>query len=87
MTRSGATLAIDARIGGGTHRLERGPATATYRSGSFQAVLDPRSWSVVSTRLDGAPAEGETHDLAACALLIALLNAEPVLPPLPGSPA
>ena len=44
--------------------------------------LDTASWKVVAADAGGA-AEGEALDLSTCALLIALLNAEPALPPLP----
>ena len=82
MTRSAGTVAVDARIGGRTHRLERHASLAEYRSGSLRVVLEPVDWHLLDVSLEGTPAEGETLDLGTCALLIALLHAEPALPPL-----
>ncbi|MBP7674824.1 MAG: putative selenate reductase subunit YgfK [Thermoanaerobaculia bacterium] len=87
MTRSGETVAIEARVAGRAHRLERHPSLAEYRSDALRVVLEPGQWRVLDVRLEGAPAEGEVLDLGACALLIALLHAEPALPPLPNAPA
>lgn len=85
MARSGETVAIEARIAGRTHRLERHPSLAEYRSDVLRLVLEPGQWRVLDVRLEGAPAEGDVLDLGACALLIALLHAEPALPPLPNA--
>lgn len=86
MTRAGDGVAIDARIAGRTHRLERHGPLAEYRSDALRVVLETGAWHVVDVRLLGTPAEGEALDLSACARLVALLAAEPALPPLP-SPA
>jgi len=82
MTRLPGGVAIDARIGGRTHRLERHDGLAEYRSDALRVVLETGAWRVVDVRLDGSPAEGELLDLSACARLVALLAAEPALPPL-----
>jgi putative selenate reductase len=82
MTRENGSVVIEAKIAGHSHRLERGPAIATYRSGVLSATLDPTSWKLVATKVEGAPVEGEAVDLGTCAHLIALLHAEPALPPL-----
>ena len=49
--------------------------------GPLHATLDPVPWTSRRPRR-WAPAEGDVLDLGACALLIALLHAEPALPPL-----
>lgn len=85
MTRLPGGVALDARIGGRTHRLERHDGLAEYRTEALRVVLETGSWRVVDVRLEGSPAEGEALDLSACARLVALLAAEPVLPPLPAS--
>lgn len=87
MTRSGAAVAIDARIGGRAHRLEVNDGVAEYRSDALRATLDAGTWKVVDARAEGKPAEGEFLGLGTCALLIALLHAEPALPPLSNVPA
>jgi putative selenate reductase len=83
MTRSGRTVVLEARISGRGHRLERGPAAATYRSDSLEVALDPGSWRVLDARVVGTPPDGFVLDLSSCALLVALLGAETALPPLP----
>jgi putative selenate reductase len=85
MTRVEGGVAIDARIGGRAHRLERHDGLAEYRSEALRVVLETGSWRVVDVRVVGSPAEGEVLDLSACARLVALLAAEPVLPPLQAS--
>ena len=87
MTRSGGAVAIDARIAGRSHRLERRNGVAEYRSDTLRATLDATTWTLVDARAEGTPAEGDALDLAACALLIALLHAEPALPPVTPSAA
>jgi hypothetical protein len=72
---------VEARVAGRTHRLVRGDGAAEYQAGPFRVSLDPASWTVVAADAGGA-AEGEALDLSTCALLIALLHAEPALPPL-----
>lgn len=85
MTRAGDGVAIDARIGGRQHRLARHGGLAEYRSDELRVVLETGAWRVVDVRLVGEPAEGALLDLSACARLVALLAAEPALPPLPES--
>ncbi len=85
MTRSGGAVVLEARIAGRTHRLERHASLAEYRSDALRVVLEPGGWHVLDVRLEGEPAEGEALDLGACALLIALLHAEPALPSLPNT--
>lgn len=82
MTRDGDGLVLDARIGGHVHRLEHHGALAEYRSEELRVVLETRDWRVVDVRLVGSPADGSLLDLSACARLVALLAAEPTLPPL-----
>jgi putative selenate reductase len=85
MSRTDDSVVIEARIGGRPHRLERHASLAEYRSDALRVVLDPGAWRVLDVRLEGVRPEGETLDLSACALLAALLRAEPALPPLPVS--
>lgn len=87
MTRSGEAVAIDARIGGRAHRLERRGAVAEYRSDALQATLDTATWKVVGARAGASSADGDVLDLETCALLIALLHAEPALPLVSITPA
>ena len=85
MTGGGGSVTIEAKVAGRAHRLECRNGGAEYRTGPFRVALDPSRWTVVSAAAEGA-AEGEALDLSTCALLIALLSAQSVLPPLPGSP-
>lgn len=87
MTRDGDTLVLDARIAGRAHRLEHHGALAEYRSDSLRVVLEPAGWHVLDVRLEPGAVEGDRLDLAACALLVALLPAESALPPLPAGNA
>lgn len=73
-------VAVEAKLGGRVHRLERHDGTATYRSDKLVARLDPSGWSLLGCEPAGPLAEGETLDLSPCATLIALLDAESVLP-------
>jgi putative selenate reductase len=84
LSRRGESVTVEARVAGRTHRLVRGAGEAEYSTGPFRVSLDPASWTVVAADA-GEAAEGEDLDLSTCALLIALLHAEPVLPPLSGS--
>ncbi len=81
MTREGGTTAIDARVGGRRHRLERRGDAAEYVSESLRATFDASRWTLAEACLEGAPEEGTSLDLSTCALLIALLHAAPALPP------
>jgi len=87
MTRDGDALVLDARISGRAHRLEHHGALAEYRSDSLRVVLEPAGWHVLDVRLEPGAVEGDRLDLAACALLVALLPAESALPPLPAGNA
>ena len=87
MTRDGDALVLDARIAGRAHRLEHHGALAEYRSDSLRVVLEPAGWHVLDVRLEPGAVEGDRLDLAACALLVALLPAESALPPLPAGNA
>ncbi|MBK8595364.1 MAG: putative selenate reductase subunit YgfK [Holophagales bacterium] len=82
MTRTDGVVAIDARVAGRSHRLEVGGAVARYRSDLLFATLDAATWKVVEARAGEGAVEGDSLDLDTCALLIALLHAEPVLPPI-----
>jgi putative selenate reductase len=85
MTRGNGALAIEARVAGRPHRLERAGDIATYASESLRATFDASHWSLADVRVEGSPREGETLDLSTCALLITLLNAAPALPPGPAA--
>ncbi len=87
MTRDGDALVLDARIADRAHRLEHHGALAEYRSDSLRVVLEPAGWHVLDVRLEPGAVEGDRLDLAACALLVALLPAESALPPLPAGNA
>jgi putative selenate reductase len=82
MTRTGGAVAIDARVAGRAHRLERRDGVAEYRSDALRATLDTTTWTLIDARVEGTPAEGDVLDLSTCAFLITLLHAEPALPPL-----
>ncbi|MFL5300813.1 MAG: putative selenate reductase subunit YgfK [Anaeromyxobacteraceae bacterium] len=80
LRRTDGGVVIDARLGGRTHRLERGGGAAEYRSDRLVARFDPGSWSLLGVEPAGPLTEGESIDLSACATLIALLAAAPALP-------
>jgi len=80
MQRAEGTVAVEARLAGQTHRLERRAEVAEYRSEKVVARFDPESWSLLGCEPVGALREGEVLDLAPCATLIALLQAEPAIP-------
>jgi len=86
-TRDGDGTVLDARIGGRVHRLEHHGALAEYRSEALRVVLEPSAWHVLDVRLETGVPDGARLDLATCALLIALLPAASVLPPLPAQEA
>ncbi len=81
MTRSGGGVAIDARIAGHVHRLGVKDGFAEYLSDVLRVTLQASRWTVVDARAERNAAEGDVLDLGTCALLIALLHAEPALPP------
>jgi ferredoxin len=78
--RSAGATAIEARLAGRLHRLERGEAVAVYRCDKIVARLEPGTWRLIACEPATSLVEGETFDLSACATLIALLDAKPVLP-------
>jgi putative selenate reductase len=80
LERTAGAIAIQARLSGRGHRLERRDGVAEYRSEKLVARFDPESWSVVGYEQVGTLAEGEEIDLSPCATLIALLQAAPALP-------
>ncbi len=80
MERAGGVIAIEAKLSGRTHRLERRGEVAEYRSEKVVARFEPRTWKLLGCEPVGALVEGETLDLSPCATLIALLDAEPALP-------
>jgi putative selenate reductase len=80
MERTDGGIVIDARLGGWTHRLERGAGVAEYRSERLVARFAPGTWSLLGVEPAGPLTEGEAVDLSACATLIALLAAAPSLP-------
>jgi putative selenate reductase len=80
LERAPGVVAIDARLAGATHRLERRGDVAEYRSEKLVARFRPGTWDLLGCEPVGPLAEGEALDLAPCATLIALLAAEPVLP-------
>ena len=80
LERRGGTVTLLARLGGQTHRLERREGAAEYRTDKVLARFAPETWTLLGCEAVGALEEGETLDLSPCATLIALLQAEPVLP-------
>ena len=80
LERSAGGTTIEARLAGRLHRLELRDGVAMYRSGQIVARLEPGTWRLLACEPAGPLAEGEAFDLATCATLIALLDAEPVLP-------
>jgi hypothetical protein len=81
MQRTDGGLSIEAKIGGQTHRLERRAEVAEYRSERLVARFDPASWTLLGVEPTRTLTEGEAIDLSPCATLIALLAAEPAMPP------
>ena len=80
MRATGGGLAIEAKLGGRTHRLERRADVAEYQSERVVARFDPGSWALLGAEPVGTLTEGEALDLSPCAMLIALLAARPALP-------
>jgi putative selenate reductase len=83
LERQDGTVIVSARLGGRLHRLERRDGTAEYRSEQVRVRLSADPWAVLGWEPLGTLAEGERVDLSACATLVALLGAEPALPPAP----
>ena len=78
--RTDGATAIEARLAGHLHRLERRNDVVVYRTDKLVARLEPRTWKLIACELAGTLADGEAIDLSPCATLIALLDAEPALP-------
>ncbi len=83
LERQDGAVVLSARLGGKVHRLERRGGTAEYRSEQVRVRLAAEPWAVLGFEPAGALAEGERVDLTPCATLVALLGAEPALPPAP----
>ncbi|MBI5837988.1 MAG: putative selenate reductase subunit YgfK [Candidatus Eisenbacteria bacterium] len=79
--RSGEAVVLEAKIGGGRHRLAVSGNEAVYRGPKVRAFWRVEGWKLVSAEPVGILAEGERVDLLPCATLIALL---PALEQLPG---
>ncbi len=73
-------LSIEARLGGKAHSLELRGDMAQYRSEQVEAQLQVGTWSLRGFQGLAVLPEGSAVDLAPCGTLIALLNAESVLP-------
>lgn len=80
LERAGGLVAIQAKLGGRTHRLEQRAEVAEYRSEKLVVRLRPGTWEVLGWQPVGDLIEGEVLDLTTCAALIVLLQAESVLP-------
>jgi putative selenate reductase len=87
LERKPAGLAIEARLGGRTLSLELTPQGARYRTEQVTARLQLDTWLLLDWEGTGVLPEGTQVDLTPCATLIALLNAESVVPTQPLIPA
>ena len=87
LERANGAAILTARLGGRSHRLERRGGVAEYRSEQVRARLSIDPWTVIDGEPAGPLAEGEHIDLSPCAMLIALLAAEPALPAAAGAAA
>ncbi len=86
MEQMGENLLIEARLYGSTHWLERRADVIEYRTKDWIARFKPDSWEFLGVEALGSLTEGRALDLSPCATLIALLNAESVLPVGAGQP-
>jgi len=95
MTKSGDTIAIEARWEGETHRLEIG-GEMLYTSPSLEARVEPRSFSLIQASPGNAALEGQVLNLEVCASMYVVLQgitksmpqiplAEPEGPQVPGT--
>ncbi|MBL0312223.1 MAG: hypothetical protein IPP78_05795 [Holophagaceae bacterium] len=73
-------MLIEARLHGSTHWLERRADVVEHRTTEWIARFKRDSFEFLSVELLGPLGEGRILDLSPCATLIALLNAESVLP-------
>ena len=80
LERANGAVILSARVGGRSHRLERRDGAAEYRSEQVRAQLSADPWTLTDWAPEGALAEGDRVDLSTCAMLLALLAAEPALP-------
>jgi putative selenate reductase len=80
MERDAGGLVLEARLGGRSHRLVVGPAESLYQGGQVRVRLRTGSWEVIDWEVDGNLPEGTEVDLAPCATMLVLLNAEPAVP-------
>jgi putative selenate reductase len=79
MERKAGGLVIEARLDGREHRLEVGAHETHYQGGQIRARLSTGSWRFIDWEALGDLEEGSTVDLAPCATLLVLLNAESAL--------
>ena len=86
MDRSGGALVLEARLGGERHRLTCLDSVLEYRSETVVARLDRQSFRLLECEAVRSLQEGATLDLSPCGTLLALLEAESVLPPSHGQP-
>ncbi len=82
LTRGPAGLAIEARLGGIGYNLHMDGERAHFQSDQVKVRLQSGTWNLVDWEARAVLPEGTSVNLEACATLIALLNAEAVLPPL-----
>jgi putative selenate reductase len=78
--RSEGQLTIEARLGGLAHSLSLRGDMAQYRTKQVEVQLRVGTWSLMGFQNVAVLPEGTQVDLSPCATLIALLNAEAVLP-------
>jgi putative selenate reductase len=82
LQRKAAGLAIEARLRGKAYSLTMQGEQAYYQSEQVRVRLQAGTWNLVDWEARAVLPEGISVNLEACATLIALLNAETVLPPL-----
>jgi putative selenate reductase len=86
LQRGPAGVAIEARLQGKPYRLDVKGEVAEFRSEQVQVRLQAGTWSLVDWKARAVLPEGTAVNLDACATLVALLNAEAVLPALAPAP-
>ena len=75
-----AGLGIEARLGGKTHHLDMAGDLAYYRSEQVAARFRTGTWALLDWDTPTVLPEGTTVDLGPAGTLIALLNADAILP-------
>ena len=80
MEQAGDRLLLEARLHGATHWLERQADVIVYRTEAWTARFQRASLDFLGVELLRPLSEGRALDLSPCATLVALLNAESVLP-------